>query len=267
LFVAPPGFRTPALLTPHFVWGYAISALARSVAKNLHRRWPEAAQRQPIHFSTDDFPMNTNLLDKPIVLSLNRAWQVIGHRTVKQALVALNGGGDDLPPALGLDIAYPKLEDGSWNFDRPLFLNPIPWEEWTQLPVRDFDFVVTTPKLRIRVPTVIISTQFNKMPVRVPRLSRQTIFERDAGVCQYTGEYVGRSGGNLDHVVPRDRGGRDTFENLVWAKKEINSLKANRLPHEAGLRLLRRPKTPASLPMAAAIREAKHPDWRHFLTH
>jgi hypothetical protein len=63
-------------------------------------------------------PMNTDVLDKPIVLSLNRAWQVIGHRTVKQALIALNGGSAGLPPALGVDIAYTKLEDGSWNFDR-----------------------------------------------------------------------------------------------------------------------------------------------------
>src|SRR5438270_323783 len=63
--------------------------------------------------------MNTDILDKPIVLSLNRAWQVIGHRTVKQAIIALNGGSSGLPPALGVDVAYPKLEDGSWNFDPP----------------------------------------------------------------------------------------------------------------------------------------------------
>ena len=50
-------------------------------------------------------PMNTDVLDKPIVLSLNRAWQVIGHRTVKQALIALNGGAAGLPPALGVDRA------------------------------------------------------------------------------------------------------------------------------------------------------------------
>ncbi len=212
------------------------------------------------------FIMNTHLLDKPIVLSLNRAWQVIGHRTVKQVLVALNGGGTDLPPALGLDIAYPKWDDGSFNFDRPLFLNPVPWVEWINLPIREFDFVVNTPTRAIRVPTVIIATQFEKMPVRFPRVSRQAIFERDGGICQYTGQFVGKGGGNLDHVVPRQRGGRDTFENLVWAKKEINSLKANRLPHEAGLRLMRRPKTPAPLPVAAMIREPKHPDWRHFLT-
>ncbi len=209
--------------------------------------------------------MNSNLLDKPIVLSLNRAWQVIGHRTVKQALIALNGGGDGMPPAIGIDIAYPRFEDGTWDFDRPLYLNPVPWDQWVRLPVREFDFTVSTPTLQIRVPTVIISTQFAKMPVRIPRVTRQAIFERDGGVCQYTGENVGRDG-NLDHVVPRDRGGRDTFENLVWAKREINSRKANRLPHEAGLRLLRQPKAPLPLPVSATIREAKHPDWRHFLT-
>ena len=87
--------------------------------------------------------MTTDILDKPIVLSLNRAWQVIGHRTVKQALIALNGGSAGLSPALGVDVAYPQLADGSWNFDRPLYLNPLPWDEWTKLPVRDFDFSIS----------------------------------------------------------------------------------------------------------------------------
>ena len=105
------------------------------------------------------------------------------------------------------------------------------------------------------------------MTVRIPRVTRQAIFERDGGVCQYTGEHVGRGGGNLDHVVPRDKGGRDSFENLVWAKKEINSLKANRLPHEVGLRLRRAPRAPKPLPVSATIRDVRHPDWRHFLTH
>lgn len=209
--------------------------------------------------------MNLPLLDHAIVLSLNRAWQVIGHRTVRQALIALNGGATGLPPALGMDIAYAPLENGSWNFDRPLYLNPLPWDAWTALPVRAFDLSIATPRFRVRVPTVIIATHYDRMPVRTPRLSRAAIYERDGGVCQYTGEQVGRHGGNLDHVVPRDRGGRDSFENLVWAKREINSLKANRLPHEAGLRLLRRPKSPAPLPVSALIREARHPDWRHFL--
>jgi 5-methylcytosine-specific restriction endonuclease McrA len=209
--------------------------------------------------------MTADILDKPIVLSLNRAWQVIGHRTVKQALIALNGGAAGLPPALGVDIAYAPRADGTWDFDRPLHLNPLPWAEWVRLPVREFDFAVATPRLRVRVPTVMVATQFDRMPVRIPRVSRAAILARDRGVCQYTGEFVGRHGGNLDHVVPRDRGGRDTFENLVWAKREVNARKANRLPHEAGLRLLRKPAAPKPLPVSATLRDARHPDWRHFL--
>lgn len=209
--------------------------------------------------------MNTELLERPIVLALNRAWQVIGQRTVKQALIALNGGADEVAPALGLDVAYARREDGAWDFDHPVQVRPVSWDVWTTLAVRSCDRAITTPRLRLRVPTVIVETGFDRMPVRVPRVSRAAIFERDRGVCQYTGEYVGKRGGNLDHVVPRDRGGRDTFENLVWAKREVNSFKANRLPHEAGLRLLRKPRVPLPVPMAATVREVRHPDWRPFL--
>jgi 5-methylcytosine-specific restriction endonuclease McrA len=208
--------------------------------------------------------MNTNILDKPIVLALNSAWQVIGHRTVRQAIVALTGGDRENPPAVGLDIAYPRLEEG-WNFDRPLYLNPVRWDDWVGLPVRDFDFSVSSATLRIRVPTVIIATQFSKMPMRQPRLCSSSICERDGGRCQYTGELVGRDGGNLDHVVPRSRGGKNTFENLVWAKRRVNAEKADRLPAEAGLRLIRQPAAPRRVPAAAALREVRHPDWRHFI--
>ena len=119
--------------------------------------------------------------------------------------------------------------------------------------------------MKIRVPTVIIATQFSKMPMKQPRLCSASIYERDGGRCQYTGEFVGREGGNLDHVVPRARGGRNTFENLVWAKKHINSAKADRLPSEAGLNLIRAPSAPKRVPASATIREARHPDWIHFI--
>jgi 5-methylcytosine-specific restriction endonuclease McrA len=209
--------------------------------------------------------MNAALLDQPIVLSLNRAWQVIGHRTVKQALVALNGGDAAQPPALGLDIEYAQNTDGLPDFSRPLGFRPVAWAEWVTLPVRAFDLVVHTPRQAIRVPTVVIATRYERVPLRASRLTRAAVFARDGGVCQYTGERVGWRGGNLDHVVPRSRGGRDTFENLVWAKREVNSRKADRLPHEAGLRLLRRPRAPAPTPFVAAHRAIRHPDWRHFL--
>jgi 5-methylcytosine-specific restriction endonuclease McrA len=209
--------------------------------------------------------MSAEILNKPIVLSLNRAWQVIGHRTVEQAIIAMNGGREGIVPALGMDIVYAKNEDGSWNFDQMEYCNPVVWEDWIKLPIRDHDMVIHSARLTIRVPTVMISVNYDRMPTKTPRVTRQAILERDGGICQYTGEYVGRHGGNLDHVIPRHRGGKDSFENLVWSKKEVNSMKANRLPEEAGLRLRRRPKAPLPMPMAAVIREPKHRDWRHFL--
>lgn len=208
-----------------------------------------------------------SVLDKNIVLSLNAAWQAICHRTVKQALVAMNGGSSGIAPAHGMDIGYAKLANGEWDFTTPLYTNPVCWEEWLKLPVRDFDFAVATAKQLVRVPTVIISTQYDRMPVKHPKFSREAIFERDGGICQYTGRFVGRERGNLEHIVPRDRGGRDSFENCVWSDSSVNTAKANRLPHEAGLKLLRKPKAPAPLPIVATFREERHRDWRHFLRH
>ena len=72
--------------------------------------------------------------------------------------------------------------------------------------------------------------------------------------------------GSLDHVVPRSRGGADTWENLVWSAKEVNQRKADRLPHEAGLKLLAVPRAPKELPVTAHLRNAHGvAEWKLFL--
>jgi 5-methylcytosine-specific restriction endonuclease McrA len=206
-----------------------------------------------------------SFLDQSTVLVLNRVWQVLGHRTVKEALVALAAGEAGRTLALALAIDYAPAAAGGWDFSRPVEFRPVAWAEWVTLPVRDFDQAVRTPRAVVRAPTVLVATGHDRVPLRMPRPTREAIFARDGGVCQYSGERVGRREGNLDHVVPRARGGRDTFDNLVWSRRDINSRKADRLPHEAGLRFIRRPLAPRPLPPAALIREARHPDWRPFL--
>jgi 5-methylcytosine-specific restriction endonuclease McrA len=75
-----------------------------------------------------------------------------------------------------------------------------------------------------------------------------------------------RGGGSLDHVVPRSRGGKNAWENLVWAGKDVNARKGNRLPQEAGLKLLKTPRAPKELPASATIRNAHDiPEWRLFV--
>lgn len=209
--------------------------------------------------------MSDNILNKPLVLKLNRLWQVTTQRTVADALVDLNSGRHNAPACLGVDIGYEKNADGSWNFAKPAFMNPVSWEQWIQLPIRDFDFVVHTPKLTIRVPTAIIAMNYAGLKLSAPSFSPQAIFERDGGRDQYSGEFVPKELGNLDHVIPRDLGGEDSFENVVWCARARNSAKANKLPHEVGLKLIRTPKAPKPLPPSARIKKILHPDWQHFL--
>ena len=72
--------------------------------------------------------------------------------------------------------------------------------------------------------------------------------------------------GSLDHVVPRSRGGKDVWENLVWSAKGVNQKKADRLPHEAGLKLLSTPRAPKEMPVSAFIQNpAEVEAWKLFL--
>lgn len=193
-----------------------------------------------------------SVLDAQIVLSLNANWQPIGWRTVKQAITSLTGG-DAERPALALDVTLDK--DGNL-----VNVNACEWDQWMKLPVREGDLAVTTKNGAIRAPTVIICRNFSRMPVMTPRLTKKAIYERDGGVCQYTGERVGPKEGNIDHVIPRDRGGKDSWENLVWSKKDLNSRKGNKLNHEAGLVLRSKPKAPKPLPVSVAIGKPKRPE-------
>src|SRR5882724_3784863 len=120
---------------------------------------------------------------------------------------------------------------------------------------------------QIRVPTVIVAVNYAKVPKKRPKLCAKAICECDDNRCQYTGRVLRPGEGSLDHVVPRSRGGKDAWENLVWSAKEVNQRKADRLPHEAGLKLLSTPRAPKELPVSVLIRNVHQiPGWNMFLS-
>ena len=82
------------------------------------------------------------------------------------------------------------------------------------------------------------------MPKKEVKFTRHNIFERDHNTCQYCGKVFDRKDLNLDHVIPRDRGGPTTWENIVCSCIKCNTQKANRTPQEAGMHLIRKPKRP-----------------------
>ena len=152
------------------------------------------------------------------------------------------------------------------EIEREERIRPVTWDEWILLPIREQDEAVHTVRGPIRVPTVIVAVNFAKVPKKRPKLSAKNIRERDGNRCQYTGRLLHPDEGNLDHVVPRSRGGADTWENLVWSAKDVNQRKADRLPHEAGLKLLSVPRAPKELPVSALIRNHHGvAEWRLFL--
>lgn len=94
-----------------------------------------------------------------------------------------------------------------------------------------------------QLPSVIRLIYLIKRPRPQMRLSRREVFNRDHYTCQYCGRR-GQRDLTLDHVTPRHRGGRHTWENLVTACKACNHRKAARTPQEAKMLLLRQPYQP-----------------------
>ena len=202
------------------------------------------------------------IMDKPIVLKLNRSWQPVGFATVGKSVTDLCAD----TACFALDIDY-TIVDGQPDFDKPASLIPVDWDRWITLPIRSWDLVIHTPNIEVRVPTVLIARNYDRMPLRQFRgnPSLEQIWERDNGVDQYTGKVLDFSEASVDHVLPVSKGGGHSWNNKVLTHKQINYKKGNKLNEEAGLKLLRTPTIPKAVPMMSVIRTPKHVDWKHFL--
>lgn len=96
-------------------------------------------------------------------------------------------------------------------------------------------------RLSLPSPSVVRLRYFVNVPHRAgTALTRRAVFARDGWTCQY----CGGTAENLDHVVPRSRGGLHTWENVVAACRRCNTRKENRSPQEVGLVLSREPFLP-----------------------
>ena len=213
----------------------------------VDKRTNTAAGTARLFLPTNDHSM-TDTLNKPTVLVLNRHWQAIDVKTPAEAFGMMATGS-----ASGLDIG----DDG---------MRPVPWKDWLTLPVREQDRPVRTVRGAVRAPTVIVLARYARMPRRRLSFSLRGLWERDGGTCQYTGRRLQPGEGNIDHVLPRSRGGRSSWDNCVLADKRVNHRKGNRTPDEAGLKLVRAPQQPREMPATAFIRNTHAiPDWEMFL--
>lgn len=179
------------------------------------------------------------------VLVLNRSFFPIHVTTVKRAFCMLVSG-----------IAR-VVDEEYRTFD---------FHNWTELSEAVHGDTIGLVDRIIRVPRVIILTAYDRIPRRTVKFSRLNVLLRDNHTCQYCSQKLPRSKLNLDHVVPRSRGGTTTWENIVTSCHECNRRKGGRMPAEAGIKLIRKPFRPKAIPFVSIARNGiRFEEWKPFL--
>ncbi len=167
-------------------------------------------------------------------------------------------------PALVLNADY-----------RPLSYFPLslwPWQEAIKATfldrvsvVAEYDAVARSPSRSMRLPSVVVLKDYVKR-ARYPAFTRFNLFLRDEFTCQYCGA---RGELTFDHVLPRSRGGRTEWENVVAACGRCNLRKANLTPREAGMTLRTPPRRPEAMELQNKGRKFPpnflHESWLDFL--
>ena len=174
--------------------------------------------------------MVAKMLEQP-ALVLNRNWQPVNVATVSRALVLLwNESARVVDPA-----------------DYRLYT----WADWSELRPHEGERFIQAVRLRLRVPEVIVLAEYDRLPTAAVSFSRRNVFKRDHWACQYCGGQPGSEELTIDHVLPRSQGGTSTWENCVLACIGCNKRKADRTPHQAGMRLRKVPVRPTWKPIYA----------------
>ncbi|MEB3023392.1 MULTISPECIES: HNH endonuclease [Mycolicibacter] len=115
------------------------------------------------------------------------------------------------------------------------------------LELHDPPRVLRSPSFSIELPRSLMLTDYVHIPYRrlADHASRAEILDRDRRMCQFVG--CGARATTIDHLLPRCRGGGNTWDNLVASCADCNGRKGDRTPAEAGMRLIREPFRPASV--------------------
>lgn len=188
----------------------------------------------------------TEAINRP-VLVLNRHWGAVHICTVRRALSLVYQ-----------ELARFVTEDyETYDFES--------WRELSQYGQAHTD-MIRTPSYQIRVPQVIVLGRYQHTPPRTVRFNRRNIYIRDGNRCQYCGCNPSRDDMTIDHVIPRSRGGKSTWENVLLACTKCNTKKGDRLIHECNMIPLSQPKKPTWM---ATLRILPNPEdrsvWERFV--
>jgi len=178
-------------------------------------------------------------------LVLNKSWLPFNIESAKEAITKLVARDAHV-----IDSNYIKYE----------------WDEWVEMSMNDDKgpFIYSS-RIRVKVPDVILLSKYNKIPKINVRLTRRNLFIRDKSTCQYSGKRLSMDEATIDHVMPRSKGGKSTWDNLVICDLDVNIKKGDRTPQEAGLFLKKTPKKPKWNLMYAKYVKKIPRSWEKFI--
>ena len=179
------------------------------------------------------------------VLVLNRSYLPVHVTSVKRAFALLYQG-----VGRAVDEQYRTFDFASW---------------------RDLAIELHHERLGvvggfIRVPRVLLLIAYERVPKRHVRFSRFNIYARDSNTCQYCGLRFSRTDLNLDHVIPRSRGGVSSWENVVCSCHACNRKKGGQTPEEAAMKLIKQPRRPQWTPFNLETFSLRYQEWQPYLS-
>lgn len=190
--------------------------------------------------------MSGEVLDHP-VLVLNKSWTVIGTTTVKDAVVLMSRGS-----------AKAVCTSTFLVYD---------WEQWLsdEINIPAVPHRIKTPNYEVAAPLAIILSNYNEIHRKSVKFSSRGVYQRDDYTCQYCGQKKRREDLSIDHVIPKSRNGKTSWENCVTACFKCNNKKSDRTPHEAGLQLAKNPVKPNWSPVFEIRKEKRPWQWEKLL--
>ncbi len=133
--------------------------------------------------------------------------------------------------------------------------------------IEEYERIIRGVCLALRLPAVIRLKRFIRRNTPIVKFSRQNLYVRDRGRCQYCGTPFDPQDLTYDHVIPRSKGGQTEWTNVVTCCAKCNLKKGGRTPEEAGMTLIKKPKAPIWIPLlinSLGIDEPPEP-WKNYL--
>ncbi|MHC5073394.1 MAG: HNH endonuclease [Planctomycetota bacterium] len=125
---------------------------------------------------------------------------------------------------------------------------------------------ISTVNFYVAVPRIIRLLFYDRLPRTEVKFNRRNIYARDRNHCQYCGKRFSTSELSLDHIIPRSLGGKAAWDNIVCACTKCNVKKGGKTPHQAHMKLIKKPIKPKRNPLLHLhLGHDRYKSWKQFL--